>query len=392
MGGKSEYYLKFKQQNLIPQSIDKYFEPFCGGCGFALKLYNNNVVLAKDIYLNDLSTEIYEIYDFIKDEENLNYLVSNIVKYERNELTFNELKKKYNDKINPLPETDRIVVLVYLLSYAFGGKGCNQNGFTGTFRDKTRSPEKLIHTDKWKQNAFKFSMFLQEAHMYNKDYSTFLEQCEEGDWVFLDPPYLNNVQYFEGAVFDFQALFYVLEGLTRKKVKFLLILGDVPAIRKIFSKFRFVEFEKVNHYFGKVKEVAYHNYDSDGKIFDELEVKEVIDEDQVLKQRMDKLFGVNEIPNTVDLELQMAQLTVKKRSDLKKYLKFRTYWIVISAVLIATEVYNLINFMINWTRIGNDLWHNQPEWAIGTAILLLISCVSVITVFYYQNKIFIIRN
>lgn len=381
IGGKRFYLTKI--QEIIPSYIENYFEPFCGACGFTLALYNEGCIQADNIRLNDASKDIINMYEVLRDNREEFFVLENM---ERTKKKFDKIKTKFNDK-EYSSEIERAIYLCYLYNTSFVAKGLYQGEFKGIFNTRGRAgidvKEFGKFNDKWNLNAFHFSLFLSHVQLSNLDYMKFLEDCEKGDFVFMDPPYDNNVYYDTGSDFDFQLLKIIFDKLTQKEVMVLLIVGDTPTMRRFFKDCLFIELQNRNNHFGDFKELVIYNYKRNGDIYSK---------EEILNQRLEKIVKNSEIPTVVDLEEQLEQVKLEKKKELKKYLKFRTYWIVISSVLIATQVYNLINFMINWTRIGNDLWHNQPEWAIGTAILLLMCCGSVITVFYYQNQITLLKK
>lgn len=386
IGSKYGYYIKLK--DYLPNCIDNYYEPFCGGCGFALELSNNCVVYPHNINLNDLSGDIIDLYNTVKDD--VDALIGGVTKYPRSIKTFDELKDKYNN--NTLNSEEKSTVFLYLLSYKSPFCRSMDGGINSKSRDfyltKGRKlPKSSLFNKTWEQNAFNLSLFFREASLSNLNYVDFVEKCQEGDFVFFDPPYLNGIKYLDGYDFDFNVLKIILDKLTEKRVMFMLILGDHSKLRRIFGHYPMFEIQKQHNIFGNVKEIIFYNYEKNGLVFEK---------DTLIEKRFQNLKQDRDVGDTIDLELGMDILKLEekeeKKLELNKCLKYRSFWIIITTVLITTEIYNLINFMINWVRIGNDLWYYQPEWPVGTAILLILCMVSTYTVFYFQNKIIYIRN
>ena len=367
IGGKRNYYVKLKVMGLIPDYISsKYYEPFCGGCGFALELYNNDVVMPNNIILNDVST-IIDMYEEIRD--NTNKFLDALFQIERTKKKFDDIKTNYNEDL--YEGTKKQVALCYLHNLSYLGKNMKKEKF-GAFYNREIKKQ---FDGKWRNNALNFAMFLKDAQLSKQDYIDVLNACEEGDFVFMDPPYQNDVKYFNNDM-DYECLRVVVDKLTEKNVMVLLILNSSEFMRNKFKDYQQVEIEREGTYLRSTKSV----------------VKELVIYNYTKEWEVSKKQNENKVPDTIELEAVMEEIRLEKKKELKKTLKYRSYWIIIATVLISTQIYNLINFMINWTRIGNDLWHNQPEWPIGTAILLIMNGLSTYIVFYYQNQVFILKS
>ena len=106
--------------------------------------------------------------------------------------------------------------------------------------------------DNYYNNILDVSDFLNNSSgkIYNKDYKKILSKAKEGDFVFLDPPYIEKHDYRfnynkdEVLNEDFiKELYKELKELDKRKVKWLMTQADTKEIKKIFKEFKIKKFE-----------------------------------------------------------------------------------------------------------------------------------------------------
>ena len=106
--------------------------------------------------------------------------------------------------------------------------------------------------DNYYNNILDVSEFLNNSSgkIYNKDYKKILSKAKEGDFVFLDPPYIEDYDYQfnynKGEVLndDFiKELYKELKELDKKNVKWLMTQADTKEVKKIFKEFKIKKFE-----------------------------------------------------------------------------------------------------------------------------------------------------
>ena len=125
-----------------------------------------------------------------------------------------------------------------------------------------------IFTEKYKDKIRKISKILKNTKIYNKDFTKILEKAKKGDFVFLDPPYIEDKKYSfnynKDEVFDNDFLKKELDELTKKKVKWMMTQIDSPQIRKLFKKYKFKTYVNISNFKSpqktKKKELIITNY------------------------------------------------------------------------------------------------------------------------------------
>ena len=96
------------------------------------------------------------------------------------------------------------------------------------------------------KNLLNINTYLNETKgkIYNKDYKIILEKAKKGDFVFLDPPYIekHNYQfnYNKDEIIndDFMdILLKEMKKLDKKGVEWMMTQADTKYIRKIFKNY-----------------------------------------------------------------------------------------------------------------------------------------------------------
>jgi DNA adenine methylase len=97
-----------------------------------------------------------------------------------------------------------------------------------------------IFTENYFTKLVKLSKFLQKGKIYNKDYKQILSQAKKGDFVFIDPPYIEDKPYAfkynkNESLFDIDTLVIELKKLDKKGIKWMMTQMYTPEIQKLFS-------------------------------------------------------------------------------------------------------------------------------------------------------------
>ena len=96
------------------------------------------------------------------------------------------------------------------------------------------------------------SQFLntKSGKIFNKSYEKILDKAKEGDFVFLDPPYIEThnyrFNYNKDEVLDetfIQQLFIQVKKLDDRKVKWLMTQADTQQIKDTFKEYTIKKFE-----------------------------------------------------------------------------------------------------------------------------------------------------
>jgi len=96
------------------------------------------------------------------------------------------------------------------------------------------------------QNLNNVSKFLNNSKgkIYNKDYSLILDKAKSGDFVFLDPPYIESHNYqfnynkHENLDEKFlKNLYKQVKKLDKRGVKWIMTQADTKQIKEIFKEY-----------------------------------------------------------------------------------------------------------------------------------------------------------
>jgi DNA adenine methylase len=250
----------------IPDFSGTYFEPFLGTGAVYLAL------LPKKAVLNDLNKNVISIWKLVK--ENPEYLINEIGEFEKNFLTLsNEEKlKKCKETLSKIDsfEKNKYTAMYLVLSYcSFNGtlERKNKFGIYGLSWNIFNNNCLHIFTEKYKEKIRMLQDILKKTKLYSKDYSEVIANAKEGDFVFLDPPYIEEKKYcfnynIKETLFDISVLKEQLGVLTSKKVKWMMTQIDTEQVRELFKKYNFFQYDNTNHFVGKAtkKELIITNY------------------------------------------------------------------------------------------------------------------------------------
>ena len=174
-GGKTWFTNKLNYY--LPDTFNNYHEPFIGGASIFLHLKSNNFI-QNEAYLSDSNVELINAYQVIKDMPEL--LIEELKTY------LNRDNFYYQMRANA-PNTNLLKAarFIYL----------NRTSFNGIYRENSngdynvpfgrRSLSELFEYD----SILEFSRILQSVTLVSCDFEDSLLNINEGDLVFLDPPY-----------------------------------------------------------------------------------------------------------------------------------------------------------------------------------------------------------
>lgn len=258
-GGKTQIldiiYQKF------PVKINNYYEPFIGGGSvfleFLKQLEGGQIKLSGKIFLNDLNTDLINLYKSIKNNhieliKKLKEIKSNynssppIKQIPRFKFTFNDddtietiipkgesfvyyyYRNEYNN-LNDLSTSENIIrksaLLLFLNKTCFRGLyRTGKNGFNVPYGN---TPNASIYSDEQIITLNKlFNKY--NIDFLNKDFNEALENIKSGDFAYLDPPYhpMDNsnsfVSYNDDDFKDGHTeLISLCNSLKEKNIKFL---------------------------------------------------------------------------------------------------------------------------------------------------------------------------
>jgi DNA adenine methylase len=99
--------------------------------------------------------------------------------------------------------------------------------------------------EKYYSNLLEISHFLnKKGKIYNKSYEKILDKAKKGDFVFLDPPYIQEhdygFNYNQNEMLDksfIHKLYFQVQKLDKKEVKWLMTQADTKEIRDKFNEY-----------------------------------------------------------------------------------------------------------------------------------------------------------
>jgi len=259
-GGKSRL-LRFLSDR-IPEATEiagRYIEPFVGGGAFFLHIQPRQAIIS------DLNSELVELYKGIRSyphkvwETFKNFPSGKQAYYKvRNE--------EYRDK----PLYYRAARTLYLNRTCF--KGMWRHSPQGNFSVGYGGEERrwvITH-----QSILELSKRLRIALILRSDFENILDQCCNGDFVFIDPPYkpgereLLEAHYTYGR-FTFQDQIRLAKRLKaisiNKDIKWLMTNSAHPDIRNLYNEFNIDNIAKgtssvIGVYTNDSKEIVISNY------------------------------------------------------------------------------------------------------------------------------------
>ena len=194
-GNKSKYLKHILP--LVPTSFNTYIEPFVGTGAVFL------AIEPKRWIINDLNRDIYNIWQNVKKQ-----LPKILVVYESFQKKFIQLTS--NDKLMLCKETvkaipsmsyafERAAMFMLMTHCAFLGFIFQKSKFVIYGLDHSLNTKKDIYffSDTYKENINHVSRFLKsrEGQIMNTDYRNVIALAKKDDFVFLDPPYIENHDY-----------------------------------------------------------------------------------------------------------------------------------------------------------------------------------------------------
>ena len=265
-GNKSRY-LKYIKPH-IPEDFNIYIEPFLGSGALFLYLQPEKWII------NDINKDNIKVWEFVLDDpESIIYIFKEFGKIfkplsNKDKINFCKeiVSKLQNMKYNI--ERATMYTLMKFCSYMgeiiinnkFYFKGLEQN----IYNNNRYSFLKQSYFD----NLQSVSTFLNDTdgQIFNTDYKNILRKAKRGDFIFLDPPYIDNYTHMYNIdqkidINFIEDLRNELEKLDNKDVKWLMTQADTKDIRKIFKNYEIIEYPVYRIYLNKhVTELIIKNY------------------------------------------------------------------------------------------------------------------------------------
>jgi DNA adenine methylase len=237
---------------LIPEQYNTYIEPFLGSGALLLKHKPTHYII------NDLNRDNINIWKLVKNNPNK---IINAFKTFGN--TFKKLSKpkkieickKISNKLNTSQYNDNRSIK-YLLMKACSFMGTIMKNNTFMFNGLELS---ILAYDKYPfltngffDNIKNVSEYLNKnkGQIYNADYKKILKKAKKNDFVFLDPPYVEqkNYQfnYNKNEILDqdfINELVQQVKILDKRDVYWIMTQANTKQIRKAFANYKIKTFD-----------------------------------------------------------------------------------------------------------------------------------------------------
>tara|TARA_Y100000996_G_C22510217_1_gene638051 strand:- start:40 stop:903 length:864 start_codon:yes stop_codon:yes gene_type:complete len=241
-GGKSRELPIIRE--LTPEKFNRVIEPFCGGAAVSLDYEKPSV-------LNDLNSAVINLYRVISgsDYYKLQSKIDEIKTFEHDNLS--EEYYKSRDIINsPKTHTSLEWAIAYVVVRQLCFSGMERYNSKGDFNVPFGHYKKMSCNLSLKHHNF----FKNKVTLSNDDAISIIKDCNEDDWIFVDPPYLDRLGYTNGDGGD-KLHENLVSALQSTKSKWLFIHSDCEFYRDSFSRFNILTKDfKYGQNFGKGKD------------------------------------------------------------------------------------------------------------------------------------------
>ena len=255
----------------VPEEYNTYIEPFVGSGALFLKLQPEQWII------NDLNKDLINIWKLVRN--NPDYLIQEFKKFGKKFKPMTQKNKfKFCSEITEsIPEMsydeDRAISFLLMSYCAFMGNLIINNKFffpgleMNIFVNDNYPFLKSTYFDKI-ENANQFLNKKKSNKIFNLDYKKVLEKSKKNDFVFLDPPYIEEKKYGfkynknEELCVDFlKELGKELKKLDKKGVMWLMTQPDTKEVKEIFKNYtikKYKVYRKIQNQ--QVNELIIMNY------------------------------------------------------------------------------------------------------------------------------------
>ncbi|PZR18183.1 MAG: DNA methyltransferase [Flavobacterium psychrophilum] len=226
-GGKR--WLVSKQTELLPrqEEYNNYLEPFIGGGAVFFHLQPENGVIS------DLNSDLINAYKIVRDNwRELNYLLTEYNALHSSEFYYNIRASR------PEALLDQAARFIYLNRTCWNGLyRVNKKGeFNVPIGTKTKV---ILESDNFEH----ISNLLSDIQIENNDFEVTINRAEEGDFLFIDPPYtvkhnLNGFVKYNENIFSWDDQVRLRDSIIRAKDRgaYVLVLNaDHSSIKDLYN-------------------------------------------------------------------------------------------------------------------------------------------------------------
>lgn len=257
----------------FPEKFNRYIEPFIGSGAVFLKIKPDKWIL------NDINKDIINIWKNVMDNG------EGIIKIFQNFALLFKKMPKANQIQLCRDITENIDILQYNIERSaiyMLMTNCNYTGnliindkfyFVGLNMHITKRDKYYFLTDKYYDNLRHISNYMKNTNgkIFNSDYKMILKKAKRNDFVFLDPPYVEQhnygFNYNKNEKLDkefIEELYKQVKELDKRGVKWLMTQADTQEIKTIFKEYNIKEYSVYRAISKKYKkELIIMNYDNE---------------------------------------------------------------------------------------------------------------------------------
>ena len=248
-GNKSKHFKYILPE--LPSQYNTYIEPFIGSGALFLN------VEPKKWIINDLNPNNISMWELVKNDPD--YIKKEFLKFKRHFLKKTNKEKliycrKKTSELNTMIKSKERTILYMLMTY------CSYLGVIFFYsKFYFRNIEMNIYINNrcfflepsYFDNLLQVSNFLnsKKGKIYNEDYKRILKKAKQGDFIFLDPPYIEEhnygFKYNKNEKLDTKFLSQLkkqCDTLHKKNVKWLMTQADTKQVREIFKDYIIKEY------------------------------------------------------------------------------------------------------------------------------------------------------
>lgn len=237
-GGKRQ--LLERLESRMPETYNRYFEPFIGGGALLLDIQ------PKEAVINDTNGQLINVYHQLKENpEAVISAVNTLDKIPCNKDRYLLVRKHYNEKIQAQELDAECAALMIWI---------NKHCFNGLYRVNTKGLFNVPYNNKIngasidEDNLRNIGKYLQKCKVEIRegDFETACKDVQAGDFVYFDSPYIpvsetaNFTDYTkDGFSFeDHKRLAKLFRELDRLGAKLLLSNHDVPLVHELYEGYK----------------------------------------------------------------------------------------------------------------------------------------------------------
>lgn len=213
-------------QLAAPKSFNTYYEPFFGSGVFFLSLQPQQAVIS------DLNPHLIQAYEIIKEEPKLLWEAVNSISADHE--SYYDVRSLSWDLLD---EVSRAARFIYLNRFCFNGVyRTNRQGGFNVSRGKGAIGIPSLDV------FHSFSESLQNTSIHCADFEQIVSQASAGDFVYLDPPYIDLSKRDRGEYgadsfkfADLERLVQCVRKASERGVHILISYRDCPALISLLS-------------------------------------------------------------------------------------------------------------------------------------------------------------